>query len=459
MAVSTPTHCPALLVSAPASGQGKTTVVAALARLHARRGHRVRVFKCGPDFLDPFWLQLACGSAVDPLDLWINGEADCQQRLSQAASEADLILVEGAMGLFDGDPSPADLAQRFGLAVLAVVDASAMAGTFGALAWGLQHYRPGLRWAGVVANRVASERHADMLQASVQPPEGQPSPWLGAMYRHADVSLPERHLGLTVATEVPNALARLDAAADTLAQTPLGRLSLQDLPRWNGRGASVACDTTPQTLTSSLAGVTVAVARDAAFCFVYEANLACLRRLGARVVLFSPLADAHLPACDAVWLPGGYPELHAHTLSCQHTLRSDLAHHVAQGKPVWAECGGMMLLFDQLFTLDGQAHAMWGLLPGTVRMQQRLAGLGPQQLTLGSEVMRGHTFHYSVCDTPVPEVGRSARPLTPVSPGQGEALYQWGSIRASYFHAWFDASPAAVVRLFTPDVSTLQVVP
>ena len=153
-------RCPALLIAAPASGQGKTTVTAALARLYTRKGLKVRVFKCGPDFLDPHWHQLASGAPVHQLDLWMTGEADCTQRLHAAAQEADLILIEGVMGLFDGDPSAADLAQRFGVPVLAVVDASAMAGTFGALAFGLQHYRPGLPWAGVLANRVGSAHPA-----------------------------------------------------------------------------------------------------------------------------------------------------------------------------------------------------------------------------------------------------------------------------------------------------------
>jgi len=146
---SSMSSCPAILVAAPASGQGKTTVVAALARLHARQGRRVRVFKCGPDFLDPVWHELASGAPVYQLDLWINGEADCRARLAAAAREADLILVEGVMGLFDGTPSAADLAQRFGLPVLAVIDAGAMAGTFGALAFGLQHYQPDVPWAGL----------------------------------------------------------------------------------------------------------------------------------------------------------------------------------------------------------------------------------------------------------------------------------------------------------------------
>jgi hypothetical protein len=170
-------RCPALLISAPASGQGKTTVTAALARLHARQGRKVRVFKCGPDFLDPYWHELASGSPVHSVDLWMTGEADVRQRLHEAAQEADLILVEGVMGLFDGNFSAGDLAQLLGLPVLAVVDASAMAGTFGALAYGLQHYQAGLRWAGMLANRVATAHHADLLRQGLR----DQSLWLGAM--------------------------------------------------------------------------------------------------------------------------------------------------------------------------------------------------------------------------------------------------------------------------------------
>ena len=188
----------------------------------------MRVFKCGPDFLDPYWHQLASGAPVYQLDLWMTGDADCRQRLSQAAEEADLILVEGVMGLFDGDPSAADLAQRFGLPVMAVMDSGSMAGTFGALAYGLQTFRPGLRWAGALANRVATERHAAMLQRSLR----SDSPWLGAVMRNAAMTLPERHLGLTVASELPDALARLDAAADALLGTPLGQMDRAALARW-----------------------------------------------------------------------------------------------------------------------------------------------------------------------------------------------------------------------------------
>ena len=462
--------CPAILIAAPASGQGKTTITSALARLHTRQGRRVRVFKCGPDFLDPYWHTLASGVPVYQLDLWMTGEADCRARLHQAAQEADLIIVEGVMGLFDGEPSAADLAQRFGLRVLAVVDAGAMAGTFGALAFGLQHYRSGLRWAGVLANRVASERHAEMLQVSLREPEH----WLGAVMRNAALSLPERHLGLTVASEVSDAMQRLDAAADALANTPLGQMTLDALQRWtvdfpapaaSARGWVGECsaqvkgggrrpgdmeqNTRPPS-RPTLQGRRVAVARDAAFCFIYAANLDCLRDLGAELVFFSPLRDAALPACDAVWLPGGYPELHAATLAANTSLRDSLAAHVAQHKPVWAECGGMMVLFEQLTQVDGSALAQWGLLPGSVTMQKRLAALGPQQLDLDGQVLRGHTFHYSTSESPLPVSIRTTRPHGEPATHGGEALWQSGSIRASYFHPWFASNLTATAALFLP---------
>ena len=402
----------------------------------------MRVFKCGPDFLDPYWHQLASGAPVYQLDLWMTGEADCRQRLGEAAQEADLILVEGVMGLFDGDPSAADLAQRFGLPVMAVMDSSSMAGTFGALAYGLQTFRPGLRWAGALANRVATERHAAMLQRSLR----SDSPWLGAVMRNAAMTLPERHLGLTVASEVADAQARLDAAADSLSSTLLGQKSLQDLQQW-----SVEFEAASATRTRpSLKGTTIAVARDTAFCFIYTANLDCLQALGAELVFFSPLTDPALPACDAVWIPGGYPELHASTLAANIGFRDSLAAHVQAGKPVWAECGGMMVLFDTITTTDGAQHTLWGLLPGEVTMQKRLSALGPQQLKLQSGTLRGHTFHYSTSASPLVPVSRTARPDHDPMPDAGEAVWQRGSVRASYFHAWFPSCPEAVVELFTP---------
>ena len=444
-------RCPALLIAAPASGQGKTTVTAALARLYTRKGLKVRVFKCGPDFLDPHWHQLASGAPVHQLDLWMTGEADCTQRLHAAAQEADLILIEGVMGLFDGDPSAADLAQRFGVPVLAVVDASAMAGTFGALAFGLQHYRPGLPWAGVLANRVGSARHADMLRSGLRAP----GDWLGALMRVtagtdagtarvAGALLPERHLGLVAAHELPDSRQRLDAAADALAATPLGQMTAQDLQRW---AVDFPAPAHTAAVPALLAGRTVAVARDAAFCFIYAANVQCLTHMGARVVFFSPLHDAALPQCDAVWLPGGYPELHAAQIAANTGMQASLRAHVGAGKPLWAECGGMMALMESIALADGSTAPLWGLLPGQVTMQKRLAALGPQQLNVAGHTLRGHTFHYSTSDSSAPVVARTSRPGEAQAPDAGEALYQQGSIHASYFHAWFPSSPEAVAHL------------
>lgn len=433
----------ALLVAAPASGQGKTTVAAGLARLHARQGRRVRAFKCGPDFLDPQWLALASGAPVDSLDLWINGEADCAARLAAAAREADLLIVEGVMGLFDGRPSAADLAQRFGLPVLAVVDAGAMAGTFGALVHGLKTYRADLPWAGALANRVGSSAHAEMLREAVG------RDWRGHLPRDAGYALPERHLGLRQAGELPDAVQRLDAVADALAATPLAGC----LPAWRAPTLAPTQVSTQAPMDSPLpllAGRRIAIARDAAYAFLYPANLDTLRQLGAVLSFFSPLAGDALPDCDAVWLPGGYPELHAATLAGRQGLARQLRRHIEQGKPLWAECGGLMMLADTLTDTEGRQHPGWGLLPGQVRMQPRLVGLGAQKLALDGSVLRGHSFHFSTLDTPLaPTAWTEAAPGT----RSREALYQQGSLRASYFHAWFPSSPAATARLFTPCTS------
>lgn len=426
--------CPALLVAAPASGQGKTTVTAALARLHARQGRRVTVFKCGPDFLDPQIHAFASGRPCQNLDLGMCGEDDARWRLARAAAESDLILVEGVMGLFDGTPSAADIAERFAIPVMALIDAGAMAQTFGAVAHGLATYRPALPFAGVLANRVASPRHAAMLQESLKPGMG----WFGALPKSGD-SLPERHLGLLQAAEIDDLASRLDKLADALAAS-----ATVDLPKAVNFTAAP-----PPALPPLLAGRRIAIARDAAYGFIYPANLETLFGLGAELRFFSPLAGDPLPECDAVWLPGGYPELHAAELAASQRCRAGLAAHLQAGRPVWAECGGMLLLMDGLRTHEGGAHAMWGLLPGQAAMQPRLVALGPQRLDLPAGALRGHTFHHSRTESPLTPIGRTV----PQRGGAGEALYQAGGLRASYFHAWFPSSPAATASLFLPEAS------
>lgn len=430
----------AVLVAAPASGQGKTTVAAALARLHARAGRRVRAFKCGPDFLDPLWLAAASGQAVDTLDLWINGEADCARRLAAAAQEAELLVVEGVMGLFDGAPSAADLAARFALPVLAVIDAQAMAGTFAAVAHGLRSWQPALPWAGVFANRVGSARHAVLLQGALR----EPGQWQGHLPRQAALTLPERHLGLCMPGEGSDALAALDAAADALASTPLGARALADWPAWTPPALAAA-----PALPGLLQGRRIAVARDAAFAFIYPANLALLRALGAELSFFSPLAGDALPPCDALWLPGGYPELHAARLAQRQGLRAQVAAHLHAGRALWAECGGMMVLAEHLVDAQGQTHAMWGLLPGTAVVGQRLAAVGSQQLDFGDAMpaLRGHSFHWSQLQT---TQSPSLHTQAQTAGAPGEPVYERGSLKASWFHPWFPSSPQAAARLFEP---------
>ena len=426
-------HCPALLISAPASGQGKTSVTAALARFHARQGRRVRVFKTGPDFLDPMVLEAASGHPAYQLDLWMCGEADVRARLHAAAAEADLVLVEGVMGLFDGEPSSADLAQALGLPVLAVIDGSAMAQTFGALAAGLQRYRDGLQVHGVAANRIGGAYHAQLLRGSLPPSLR----WAGALPRDARLALPERHLGLVSARELGDLETRLEALADAWAVHADTALS-----------PAVAFEAVaPPPIVPLLRGRRLAVARDAAFCFLYPANLDLLRDAGAEPVFFSPLAGDALPDCDGAWLPGGYPELHLHALAHNDALRASLHAHVDAGKPLLAECGGLLYALDALAGRDGDAAAMAGLLPGSAKMQPRMAALGLQEVALPEGRLRGHTFHYAQAEIAAEAIAHASNPNGGPS---AEAVYRRRRMTASFVHLYFPSNPDAAMRLFLP---------
>lgn len=435
--MSTHIEVKALLVAAVASGQGKTTVTAALARKLARMGKRVRVFKCGPDFIDPMLLERASGAPVRSLDLWMVGRDLCRDQLAQAAAEADVILIEGVMGLYDGTPSSADLAREFGVPVMAVIDASAMAQTAGALVHGLRDYGP-VEMAGVIANRVASEGHAKMVAASLRD-----IPLFATLPRQAR-SLPERHLGLVLPGEVGDIETLLDNLADQL---------MFDQTAWEQlRPVRIEIPPAPAApIPELLAGRTIAVARDPAFMFIYPANLDILRSLGATLKFFSPLADDAVPAeADAIYLPGGYPELHAEALSQAAAWQASIRAAHAAGLPIVAECGGMMALADTLADQSGAVWPMAGLLQGAVAMQPRLAGLGSQGLPTAQGVLRGHTFHYSKLETAVPAAAYTVKHPSAI---QGEAWYRVGSLTASYFHAYFPSNPAAVAALFSRSVS------
>ncbi|HYN54703.1 MAG TPA: cobyrinate a,c-diamide synthase [Methylotenera sp.] len=422
--------CPTVLVSAPASGQGKTLSTAALARAWKNRGLNVRAFKCGPDFLDPMVLEAATGQPVYNLDLAMCGEQDGLACLYQAALTADVIIVEGVMGLYDGTPSTADIAARYNLPVMLTIDASGMAQTFGALASGLLGYQPALTPAGVLANKIGSTGHADMLRDSL------PSHlnWLGALPQDEAYALPERHLGLFRANEIGDLEARIEAAAIALANS-----SPLPLP-------PAVTFTAPEipAFPKPLAGKTIAIARDAAFCFIYPANVDCLLEMGATVKFFSPLQDSLLPEADAYWLPGGYPELHLKEISENTTMREAIHAAFNADKPILAECGGMMALSE---SINGE-HT-YGLLAGHSQIEPRLQGIGTQHVTLSEgmaeadDIIGAHTFHYGKFNTPLAAAFQATSKY-----GKGEAVYQHGSITASFLHFYFSSNPLLAATLF-----------
>ena len=424
-------RCPALFITAPGSNHGKTTITAALARYHVEQGRKVRVFKSGPDFLDPMILERACGLPVYQLDLWMIGESECRRLLYEAALEADLILIEGVMGLFDGEPCSADIAELFSVPVLAAIDATGSAQTVGAIAYGLANYRPNLLFAGVLANNVASPRHNEMILQGM-PPDLR---YFGGIPRDNRFVLPERHLGLVQAEEVHDLESRMSAAAAAIAAT-----GLADLPE-----AVEFISPALKAPAQLLAGIRIGIARDTVFSFIYAANLDLLRAMGATLVFFSPLADAALPEVDSIYLPGGYPELHLQTLQDNRAMKSALQTHFQQGKPIYAECGGMLYLLESLTDKAGNRADMVGLLPGHAIMQNRLKGLGFQSAPMPGGLLRSHTFHHSLIESPLVPAAFGERVQ---NTSEGEAIYQLNRLTASYLHCYFASNPIAAAQLF-----------
>lgn len=340
------------------------------------------------------------------------------------------------MGLFDGAPSAADLAATFGLPVLAVIDGSAMAQSFGALALGLATYRDDIRLSAVLANRVAGERHAAMLEGSLR---GE-ARWLGALPRDADIALPERHLGLVQAHEIADLDTRIDRAAALL---PAAADWVPPPVRFPAPGDLKPC-------ARLLEGVRIAIARDSAFAFLYPANLALLEQMGAALRFFSPLVDIALPECDALWLPGGYPELHLGTLSANRAMMAAIRNHHEAGRPILAECGGMLYCAGALTDSVGNSAPMAGLFDARATMQPRLAALGLQQVALPQGTLRGHTFHYSRLDTALTPCAVATNP----NGGAVERVYRAGSLTASYVHFYFPSCPEAIAAMLAPGTAT-----
>jgi len=437
--------CSALIVAAPHSGSGKTTVTAALARYHREQGRKVTVFKVGPDFIDPMILRQASGELVYQLDLWLVGEQGCRALLYRAAMESDLILIEGVMGLFDGTPSSADLAKYFNIPVLGVIDAKAMAQTFAAVTFGLAKFCEDLPFSGVIANRVNTERHAELLSASL-PNDFR---FYGRMPKDDTITLPERHLGLVQAQELSDIDAQLDKAASHIANTGLTALPAQVefFPQ--------EIDNQEKIIEGALAGTRIIIIRDSAFSFIYAANIAFLTQTGAQLIYCSALADAHLPEGDILYIPGGYPELYAEKLMDNVTFLRDIRAFAASNKPIVAECGGMLYLLEQLTDMQGQQFSMAGLMPGKATMQKKLAAIGSQWVALpafsgaaedsAEHIMRGHSFHYSCAEIDLAPSGQTTHHP---SERAGEFVYQHNNILASYMHWYFPSNPSLTLRIF-----------
>ncbi|SCX30007.1 cobyrinate a,c-diamide synthase [Agrobacterium rosae] len=429
----------AIIIGAPRSGSGKTSVTIGLLRAFARRGVKVRGIKTGPDYIDPGFHAFAAGTPGLNLDSWAMQPDLLRHLFAQQAEDAELVLIESAMGLFDGIVVPenrtgsaADLARLFGIPVLLVLDISGQSQTAAAVAHGFAHYDPAVKMSAVVLNRAGSERHRTLCSDAI---EKIGLPVAGCVMRDPSLVLPERHLGLVQASEHPEIDAHIERLADAMENSiDLDALLTLARPVDLPQGSVDAAISPP--------GQRIALAQDAAFTFLYPHLQRHWREAGAEIVPFSPLAnEAPDASCDVCWLPGGYPELYAGRLAAADTFKTGVARF-SKTKPVHGECGGYMVLGEALEDADGVTHAMTGLLSHATSFAKRKMNLGYRQATIAADgllgqagdVLRGHEFHYArVIDS-----GRDD-PFAQIADGPGKPLGPSGGRRGfvtgTFFHA------------------------
>ena len=440
-------NCPALFISAPSSGEGKTTITSALARYFKNQGKVVRVFKTGPDYLDPQILEQASGNEVQPLDMWMAGDAWCRDKLFQAAQSSDLILIEGAMGLFDGEPSSADLAAKFGIPVVVVMNVKGMAQTAGAIMRGLANYRDDFDLVGMIANHCATNRHRELIELAL------PSDisLIATFARDEEVALPERHLGLVQASEVADELeVRFENGAQALINGSIQESSQKKWLKPITFTRPTPSELQPFKTDNWLQGKTIAIAKDKAFSFIYQSNVLLLEQMGAQVKYFSPLKDATIPKADALWLPGGYPELYAQDLTTNKNMRLAIAEFFQQDKAILAECGGLLYCLETLTDLQDNTYPMLNILQGHGAMRGKRGCQGMQTACLPEGEVRGHAHHRSrTSATPTPVAyGRRQRHVA-----AGEEIYRSKHLTASYLHLFFASNPRAVAQIFNPSLA------
>jgi len=449
------------VVAGPSSGVGKTTVALGLMAALKRRGQIVQPFKCGPDFLDPGHHTRVCGRASRNLDGWMLPVDRNRTLFHQHASTADISIVEGVMGLFDGSGeaagsgagSTAEIARLLGLPIVLVVDASAMAASAAALVHGFATFDATIRVAGVIFNRVGSANHFRLLREAMAQVPGVAT--LGYLPRDAALHIPERYLGLVTAGEgalTDQAIAHLAEIVER--HVDIDRLlDLATVVPADAPSDERPADERPVLNASLARPVRIGVARDRAFCFYYEDNFDALRAAGAEIVPFSPLDDAALPAdLDALYIGGGYPELWAEPLSANHGMREAVTRFIDAGGAVYAECGGLMYLSTAIRTREGGAWPMVGALPLTVAMTERSQRFGYVEITLTQDSLlgaagtmaRGHSFHYSAIvdhtgsPATLPRAYRTRYTLSGLEEAEG---FTTGRVLASYVHIHFLSNP------------------
>jgi cobyrinic acid a,c-diamide synthase len=434
------------LVAGTASGVGKTTVTLAIIAALRRRRYKVQPFKGGPDFLDTGHHARISGRTARNLDTWMLSAEANRDVLRDASRGADAFLVEGMMGLFDGKDgstemgSSADIAKLLKLPVVLVLDAGKTARSIAAVVLGFELFDPELPLAGVILNRVASDRHFRMLEAAIE--SACKTPVLGWLPREPAVAIPEKHLGLQTAEEGETGGA-LENQIDTLADLANKHLDIANLMNLEC-GLDLKLEALP-VLRQTREQIRIGIARDQAFFFYYEDNLDLLQQHGATLVPFSPMYDQCLPPdLDALYLAGGYPELYAAQISENSAMLSDIRELVASGRPVYAECGGMIFLSRHLMMRDGTTYPMAGVLPFEIEVTGRLVDFGYVNVELTNDcllgkagtVLRGHSFHYSRISNQF-EVATNYHVQYSLSGRKESEGYRLSNMLASYVHLHF----------------------